>query len=132
MHIVRRCLFVLTMLICLGFTYRNFTAGSIELNGLPYVVGVFVDTYYEPLSDNVGLTTINGISNVYYNMKIEGYEVYKETITNKSIDVSFIKDGCPSYRFYYEHPEGRITIFSSEYETSYTGVSYIIDRKEVE
>ena len=33
------------------------------------------------------------------------------------------------YRYYFQYPEGRVTFFSSQYEKSYMGLSYIIDRK---
>ena len=131
MYIVRRVLFILVAGICLFYTYKNWTKHSITVIGTPYIVDACVDTYCEPLSDNVAITTINGISNVYYNMAADGYSIYKEDITDKHIDVSFIKDNSPSYRFYYEYPEGRVTIFSSDYENSYIGLAYISVRKEV-
>ena len=130
MNVLRKILFVVTAIICVFITLRNTGNGELNVYGTPYVIGEYADTYYEMLSDNVGITTINGISNVYYNMGVDGYDIYNEEITNDYIDVSFIKDEEPSYRFYYEHPEGRVTIFCSDYENSFSGVAYITVKKE--
>lgn len=130
MRVFRKILFIVASTCCVLLTLYNVDNVPISTNGTIYIVPEYSDTYYEMLSDNVGLTTINGISNVYVNMQKEGYKVYKEDASNSYIDVSFIKEDNPSYRFYFEHPSGRITFFSSDYENSYNGYSYIIDRKE--
>lgn len=129
-RIFRKLLFVIAAFICVGITVYNLDTVPTTTVGTVYLVDEYADTYYEMLSDNVGLTTINGISNVYVNMKTDGYSVYSEDITDSHIDVSFIKEGSPSYRFYFTYPDGRITFFCSEYENSYTGFSYISERKE--
>ena len=130
MRVIRKLLFLIAAVACVCITVYNVDNVPVNTTGTVYIVDKYTDTYYEMLSDNVGITTINGISNVYVNMKNNGYTIYKESITNNNIDVSFVKDGYPSYRFYFEYPEGRITFFSSEYENSYTGYSYINERKE--
>lgn len=129
-RIVRRLILLFGVVICIGVTLHNIDNVPVEIDGSIYIVDEYSDTYYEMLSDNVGLTTINGISNVYQNMKIDGYEVYNQEITKNSVDVSFIKEGFPSYRYYFKYPEGRVTFFCSDYESSYTGLAYIIERKE--
>lgn len=128
--IIRKILFICAASLCIYYTVSNIMNVTINAKGTVYIVDEYVPVYYEVLSDNVGLTTINGISNVFVNMKADGYTVYKEEITSSYVDVSFVKDNCPSYRFYFTYPEGRVTFFSSEYENSYTGLSYIIDKKE--
>lgn len=128
--VITKSLFVIATVICVVITFNNINDVPLNTNGTIYLVDKYVDTYYEMLSENVGLTTINGISNVYINMESEGYSIYKEDITKNYIDVSFTKEGCPSYRYYFTYPECKITVFSSEYENSYLGVSYIIERKE--
>lgn len=128
-RVVRRVFLCVASVICVVVTLLNLRSFTMDVDGTFYLVDEYVDTYYEMLSDNVGLTTPNGISNVLVNMKNDGYDVYSIDITDTYVDVSFTKDKNPSYRFYYEHPSGRITFFSSDYETSYTGVSYINERK---
>lgn len=130
MRTLCRIILTVTILIMLGLTLYNMDDVTYNADGTTYIVDEYVDTYYEMLSDNVGLTTINGISNVYVNMKSDGYKVYKEDIQSGYVDVIFTKDDCPTYRYYFTYPDGRITIFSSEYESSYLGVSYISERKE--
>lgn len=129
-RVIRKILFIVTAILCCYFTIIRITSVTMNTTGTVYIVDSYAPAYYDMLSDNVGITTINGISNVFINMKIDGYSIYKSDIQNNYIDVSFVKEGCPSYRYYFEYPEGNITFFSSQYETSYTGVSYIIDRKE--
>lgn len=129
-RIIRRTTLLFLLGICFYITARNIDDVKLETISDLKIVDEYVDPYYEMLSDNVGLTSINGISNVYYNMALDGYLIYKEEITKESIDVSFTKEGYPSYRFYYTHPEGKLTFFCDDYESSYTGLSYIIERKE--
>ncbi len=89
-------------------------------------------TYYSMVTDNSGYTNINGISNVYHNLNKEGYGIHKEDITKDYVDVVFVKDNSPSYRYYYEWPEMHVTFFSSNYEASYLLSSYIIEENELE
>lgn len=129
---IRKLLFVITALLCCYFTFERISRVNLDTSGTAYIVDSYAPAYYEMLSDNVGLTTINGISNVFINMKEEGYDIYKSDIKSNYIDVSFIKEDGISYRYYFEYPSGKITFFSSQYETSYTGISYIIDRRQKE
>ena len=129
-RIIVKLLFVGAAVCCVYITVKNVINIQISSKGTIFIVDEYVPTYYEMLSDNVGLTTVNGISNVYVNMKKDGYAIHNEVVTNNSIDVSFTKENEPSYRYYFTYPEGRITFFCSEYENSYTGLSYILDRKE--
>lgn len=130
MKVVRKLLLLIAAVSCVVITVVNAGDAEIDDDGTFYIIGEYHDTYYEMLSDNVGLTTPNGISNVYVNMVEDGYSIYREEITDSYVDVSFTKEGYPSYRYYYEHPSGRITFFSSDYESSFTGVAYINERKE--
>lgn len=123
-------IFIITTIVCVYITFNNMNDIPIKTYGTVYIVNEYADTYYEMLSDNVGITTINGISNVFVNMESDGYSIYKSDITESYVDVSFVKDGAPSYRFYFTYPEGRITFFCSEYENSYTALSYINERRE--
>ena len=128
--IIRKVLFMVAAILCVYFTGSNYLDMQIKSDGTVYLVNEYTPVYYEALSDNVGITTINGISNVVINMKADGYDVYKMQVDKSYVDVSFTKDNCPSYRYYFTYPEGKITFFCSEYENSYIGLSYIIDKKE--
>lgn len=129
-RIGRRILLLIGIVSCVYISLRNIDDVPLISSGDIYLVDKYSDPYYEMLSDNVGLTNINGISNVVINMEKDGYEIYKQDTTKDYVDISFIKDGYPSYRYYFTYPEGRITFFCSDYESSYTGLAYIIERKE--
>lgn len=128
--IIRKVLFMVAAILCVYFTGSNYLDMQIKSDGTVYLVNEYTPVYYEALSDNVGITTINGISNVVINMEADGYDVYKMQVDKSYVDVSFTKANCPSYRYYFTYPEGKITFFCSEYENSYIGLSYIIDKKE--
>lgn len=127
---IRKGMFLIGAVLCLYYTVTNIYDLNLTAKGTVYLVEEYTPVYYEALSDNVGLTTINGISNVFINMKSDGYTVYNAEITNSYVDASFIKEGFPSYRYYFTYPDGRLTFFSSEYENSFKGLSYIINKKE--
>lgn len=127
---IRKGMFLIGAVLCLYYTVINIYDLNLTAKGTVYLVEEYTPVYYEALSDNVGLTTINGISNVFINMEADGYTVYNAEITNSYVDASFVKEGFPSYRYYFTYPEGRLTFFSSEYENSFKGLSYIIDKKE--
>lgn len=127
---IRKGMFIIGTALCLYYTVTNMYDLNLTAKGTVYLVEEYTPVYYEALSDNVGLTTINGISNVFINMEADGYTVYNTEITNSYVDASFVKEGFPSYRYYFTYPEGRLTFFSSEYENSFKGLSYIIDKKE--
>ena len=122
---IRKGMFLIGAVLCLYYTVTNIYDLNLTAKGTVYLVEEYTPVYYEALSDNVGLTTINGISNVFINMEADGYTVYNAEITNSYVDASFVKEGFPSYRYYFTYPEGRLTFFSSEYENSFKGLSYI-------
>lgn len=129
-RVIRKLIFLSMLIITILATTRVTHDIVVEVDDDNYIVDKFTPTYSYFEYDNVGVTTINGLSNIYYNMKKDGYEVYKEDDTPMSIDVSFVKDNSPSYRFYYEKTTGNITIFCSNYEESVNGQSYIREDKE--
>lgn len=126
-HILRRIILTITLLILVYIYINKCLESSLDAYGTIYIVDDYVDTYYEPLTENTGYTTINGISNVFVNMKKAGYTVYNSEVTNNYIDAVFIKDDAPTYRYYFTYPEGKMTVLSSDYESSFLGVSYIIE-----
>ena len=129
-RIIRRLVLLFGVLACVRVTLSNIDDVPLTAVGDAYIVDKYAEPYYEMLSDNVGLTNINGISNVIINMETDGYEVYNQEVTDEFIDISFIKDESPAYRYYFTVVDGRVTFFCSDYESSYTGLSYIIERKE--
>lgn len=125
--ILQKLMFTVAAVLCIYYTVRNVSKLSIDTNGVAYLVDEWAPAYYEVLSENVGITNMNGMSNIYINMANDGYTIYKEEKTSSYIDVSFVKEGYPSYRYYFLYPEGRITFFSSTYEESWKALTYIIE-----
>lgn len=127
---IERCILLCSLVVLLIYSYKKIINDSIKMIGVSRIVNAYVDPYYEELTDNSGLTNINGISNVFINMDNDGYDIYKSDITQTYIDISFTKEGSDSYRYYYDMNTGRITFLSSSYETSSSGLSYIIEEKK--
>lgn len=132
MKIARRLIFTIAVIACGIITGYNMSDMAIETNGLIYIVDTPVNTYHESLSDNVCLTTVNGISNICIRLEQEGYELYQLDLDKSYIDVSYVKDDFPSYRLYMTYPECKLTIFSSEYENAYILQSYINGKEKME
>lgn len=130
MRLFRRIMLIFILVICVYGTYGKVSSVELDGDGTFYIPEGTTDTYCKVLDDNIVITNTNGLANAYYNLKQDGYTVYNEIITDNSVDVIFTKDGYPTYRYYYQHPQGKVTIFSSQYETSYTGISYMSVRKE--
>lgn len=128
-HWFVKILLLITSCICVGITMYNYISVPIDLNGTMYIPKQYHDTYYEMLSDNVGITTVNGLGNVYANMVNDGYSIYSENITEHSVDVTFVKPDSLTFRYYFEYPSGKITFFCSQYESSYIGSTYIIEER---
>lgn len=132
MKITRRLIFTIAVVACSLITVYNVSDAVIETNGLIYIVDTPVNTYHEAISDNVCLTTVNGLSNICIRLEEEGYELYQLNLDKSYIDVSYIKDDYPTYRLYMTYPECKLTIFSSEYENAYILQSYINGKEKME
>lgn len=130
MNIVRKCIFILFASLCCILTYLNTNRVSIEASPNIDLYNYTVPEWYTEVSSNVVLTNLNGLSNIDLNLKKDGYVVYNKTQTQNTVDISYVKAYCPSYRIYYEIDSGKLTIFSSSYESSNLGLAYIIDKQE--
>lgn len=129
-RICRRIMLTAASIICLALTVYNISNVCIDADGLIYLVGSPTNTYHETISNNVCLTTVNGLSNICVRLREDGYSEYACNIEKDFIDVSFTKENSPSYRLYMTYPECRLTIFSSEYENAYILQSYINEEKK--
>ena len=130
MSIVRKCIFILFATLCCVLTYFNTSKVSIKASPNNELYNYTVPEWYTEISNNVISTSINGLSNIDVNLKKDGYTVYNKTQTQNAVDISYVKANCPSYRIYYEFGSGKLTIFSSSYESSNLGLAYIIDKQE--
>lgn len=129
-RIVRKVLCVIITTCMAVYVGNDFLGKSLIIANNVTVPQEYCDTFYESYSNNTGTTTINGMGNVYYNLKYLGYDVIKEDITDNYIDVCFQKND-DIWRYYYEIGTGYIIFFNNKYESSFNGATYIIERKDI-
>lgn len=127
--ILRRAVLMTAAALCVVYTYRNIFIPDVELINDIRVYDYYVDTYYQPISENSGITSLNGLSNAKVNLLNQGFEVYSEEITDNGIDLILTNSNGEVYRYYFDMKTNRITFFYSDYERSYLGESYIIEEK---
>ncbi len=121
----------LLITICISvYVVNDFLGKSLIIEEDVIVPHGYCDTFYESYSSNTGMTTINGIGNIYYNLEYLGYDVIQEDITDNHIDVCFQKND-DIWRYYYEIGTGYVIFFNNNYESSFNGATYIIERKDI-
>ena len=124
--IIRKIVFIVFTIICSYYTYQNLSEMDIVFDSSFRLIKVNSKPYYEMLSDNTGYTNVNGISNFVNNMTKDGYEICKDSSTDKYLDYVFSKeDSDILWRVYYNIKDSYIAIFSSDYESSGKGYAYI-------
>lgn len=128
-YYARKVILLIAAIVCVFLTYENTILPTPEHSNEIRLFDYYVDTYYDRVSDNSGITSINGVSNVYVNMLDCSYIEHYIDIQSNYIDMSFIGTGGDAYRFYYDMKTNLLTFFYSDYERSNTGESYIIERK---
>ena len=129
-RIIRKILCVITTICITVYVVNDFLGKSFMVKEDVVVPSNYCETFYESYTNNTGVTTINGIGNVYYNFKQLGYSVYNEQITDNSIDVCFVLED-DIWRYYYEIGTGYVIFFNNKYELSFNGATYIIERKDI-
>lgn len=129
MTILRRAVLMVATALCVVYTYRNIFIPDVELINDIRVYDYYVDTYYQPISENSGITSLNGLSNAKVNLLNQGFEVYSEEITDNGIDLILMNSDGEVYRYYFDMKTNRVTFFYSDYERSSLGESYIIEEK---
>lgn len=127
--ILRRAVLMTAAALCVVYTYRNIFIPDVELINDIRVYDYYVDIYYQPISENSGITSLNGLSNAKVNLLNQGFEVYSEEITDNGIDLILMNSDGEVYRYYFDMKTNRITFFYSDYERSSLGESYIIEEK---
>lgn len=115
---------VCLLLVMTGYNYANIKS---EVSGVYYLLNEKSKTYYERITSNSCKTNINGVSNIRINLMRDGYTLYSEDITTEYIDMIYVKQGYPTFRYIFDIPSSTLTIFSSSYENSAMGLTYIIE-----
>ena len=126
---VRKILFIIVAVIVLYFCYTNALKDSITLNNDFYLMDYFSDVKYIAKSDNVGITQVNALNNVYHNLLLEGYKLIDISKDDRYIDVKFDNNEL-KYRYIYDLHSNTLYTFSSDFENSSVGVKYVVTNFE--
>lgn len=126
-RIISKILSLVIILGGIGYTGYDIINNSLSVKPLVTLPTNYVETNYVGIEENSGKTTINGIANIYINMKSEGFTVQSEAIDASTIDVVFTR-GEEVRRYNYDKNSKILTFLFSPYEDSSTGSSYIIER----
>lgn len=129
-RIVRKILFIIVTICMVVYVVNDFLGKSLLIENDVEIPAEYCDTFYQSYSTNTGVTTLNGIGNVYINFSDLGYNVVKEDITETYIDVCFQKSE-DIWRYYYEIDTGYVIFFNNKFEESFKGATYIIERKDI-
>lgn len=129
-RVIRKLACFLITVCIIVYAVNDFLGKSLKVVEDVVIPHEYCDTFYESFNSNTGVTTINGIGNVYYNFKYLEYDIIKEDITDNHIDVCFQKDD-DIWRYYYEIGTGYVIFFNNKYESSFNGATYIIERKDI-
>ena len=129
-RIIRKAIFIIVTVCVIAYAGNDFLGKSLIIVDDVVIPNTFCETYYESYNNNTGVTTINGMGNVYYNFKALGYNVVQEEINENIIDVCFQKDE-DIWRYYYEIGTGYVIFFNNNFESSFNGATYIIERKDI-
>lgn len=128
-NVITKIMFV-AMLASIGVFAYFISTTTFETDGSIKLLDKATQSYYIPIDATTCKTNINGMSNVYFNMQNSGYRIYNQELSGDYIDVSFVKSGNDSLRYYYNKVTHIMKIFSSDYENSWLGESYINSNKE--
>ena len=122
---IRKILFIIIAVSVLYFCYTNALKDSITLNNDFYLMDYFSNVKYVVKSDNVGITQINALNNVYHNLLLEGYELVDISKDDRYIDAKFANNEL-KYRYIYDLNSNTLYTFSSDFENSSVGVKYVV------
>ena len=128
-NISKITVFIISIII-LCFTLKDVSKDLIIRDTENIPIPDYQDVYYNELSYNSCNTQREFVNNVIYNMEADKYymESYKEDAN--TIDVVFRNEQNNIWRYYYDKTTSYLLVFNSDYETSYKGISYIIDKKK--
>lgn len=126
--IIRKLIFLTFTILGLYFTYQNLNELDMVVDNSFRLISTYSTPYYEMLTDNTGYTNVNGVSNLINNLKLRGYTLTKDMSTDSYLDMIFSSDTEENqWRIYYKIEDSYIAIFSSNYESSGIGYTYIIE-----
>lgn len=124
--ILRKLIFLSFTVVALYYTYLNLNKFELKVDNSIKLLTEYSTPYYVMLTDNTGYTNINGVSNFVINVQKDGYVLVQDLSNNEYIDMTFESEEDENmWRVYYNIKDSYVAIFSSKYESSGMGYTYI-------
>ena len=129
MNILRKIVLLFTTSIMVFLTTNFLKDEGIEVDSTYQYQPQSSNVYYESLTENTGTTQREVINQVWFNMLKDNYQLVDLKSDDFYVDALFSKD-ADLWRYIYDVKSNYLIFLNNDYETSYTGITYINEGKE--
>lgn len=129
MNILRKIVLLFTTSIMVFLTTNFLKDEGIEVDSTYQYQPQPSNVYYESLTENTGTTQREVINQVWFNMLKDNYQLVDLKSDDFYVDAIFSKDD-DLWRYIYDVKSNYLIFLNNDYETSYTGITYINEGKE--
>ena len=129
MNILRKIVLLFTTSIMVFLTTNFLKDEGIEVDSTYQYQPQSSNVYYESLTENTGTTQREVINQVWFNMLKDDYQLVDLKSDDFYVDALFSKDD-DLWRYIYDVKSNYLIFLNNDYETSYTGITYINEGKE--
>ena len=129
MDILRKIVMIIITIIMTTFSIMLITSKTLDRSEEYLYSSTYSDVYYDNLTDNTGITQRESINNVIYNLEKDDYILDSLTDDGYYVDAVFSK-GSSIWRYVFDYSNNYLMFFNNEYETSFTGETYIIEERK--
>lgn len=129
MNILRKIVLLFTTSIMVFLTTNFLKDEGIEVDSTYQYQPQSSNVYYESLTENTGTTQREVINQVWFNMLKDDYQLVDLKSNDFYVDALFSKDD-DLWRYIYDVKSNYLIFLNNDYETSYTGITYINEGKE--
>ncbi len=129
MNILRKIVLLFTTSIMVFLTTNFLKDEGIEVDSTYKYQPQSSNVYYESLTENTGTTQREVINQVWFNMLKDDYQLVDLKSDDFYVDALFSKDDN-LWRYIYDVKSNYLIFLNNDYETSYTGITYINEGKE--
>ena len=129
MNILRKIVLLFTTSIMVFLTTNFLKDEGIEVDSTYQYQPQSSNVYYESLTENTGTTQREVINQVWFNMLKDNYQLVDLKSDDFYVDAIFSKDD-DLWRYIYDVKSNYLIFLNNDYETSYTGITYINEGKE--
>lgn len=129
MNILRKIVLLFTTSIMVFLTTNFLKDEGIEVDSTYQYQPQSSNVYYESLTENTGTTQREVINQVWFNILKDDYQLVDLKSDDFYVDALFSKDD-DLWRYIYDVKSNYLIFLNNDYETSYTGITYINEGKE--